>query len=82
MGTNNASIVANASVIAILDSRMGNNIVSIENAPVIGIVSNYLKRIEETDIWKFSRLSSVEVEKISSLAIMWVIIPFCKGWNY
>lgn len=62
-------------------SRIENDIADIENAPVISITNNYLKRAKRIDISKFLRLNSVEAEKADSWVTIKVIMPVYKSWN-
>lgn len=78
LGANGANVIANTFAIAVADSKVENNIASIENALIISIASNCLKEVERTNTWKFSRLGSVEIEKADSWVVIRVTMPICK----
>lgn len=47
---NDASLVANTFAVAIVNSRVENDVANIENTPIIGITGDCLKEVERTNV--------------------------------
>lgn len=76
---NGASVVANTFAVAVANLRVENDVANIENALIISVTSDCLKRVERINAWKFLRLGSVEIKKVDNWVAIKVIMLVCKG---